>query len=77
MFWPLCVLVLLLTRLCCAAPGVIAVDVTGVVHPVTVEIVSRAIEQARRENAGALLIRLNTPGGLMDAMRETIEKIVA
>jgi membrane-bound serine protease (ClpP class) len=53
------------------------VDVTGVIHPVTVEIVSRAMEQARRENAGALLIRLNTPGGLMDAMRETIEKIVA
>jgi membrane-bound serine protease (ClpP class) len=56
---------------------VVAVDVTGMIHPVTVEIVSRAIEQARSENADALLIRLNTPGGLMDAMRETIEKIVA
>ncbi len=77
MLWPVCVLVLLLTRLCCAAPRVVAVDVTGMIHPVTVEIVSRAIEQARRENADALLIRLNTPGGLMDAMRETIEKIVA
>src|SRR5450432_3813356 len=77
MLWPLCVLVLLLTRLACAAPKVVAMDVTGIIHPVTVEIVSRAIEQARRENADALLIRLNTPGGLMDAMRETIEKIVA
>ncbi len=60
-----------------AAPKVIAVNVDGVVHPVTAEIVGSAIEQARRENAAAVLIRLNTPGGLMDAMRETIEKMVS
>src|SRR5439155_18039205 len=29
------------------------------------------------EHADAILLRLNTPGGLMDAMRETVEKIVA
>ncbi len=56
---------------------VLAVDVNGIVHPVTVDIVSRAAEQARLEKADLLLIRLNTPGGLMDAMRQTIEKIVA
>ncbi len=55
----------------------LAVDVDGVIHPVTTEIVSSAIEQARRENASIILLRLNTPGGLMDAMRETIEKMVA
>lgn len=60
-----------------AAPQVVAVDVDGIIHPVTVEVVSRAIEQARNSGASLLLIRLNTPGGLMDAMRETMEKIVA
>ncbi len=55
----------------------IAVDVDGVVHPVTVEIVGGAIAQARREGASLVIVRLNTPGGLMDAMRETIEEIVA
>jgi membrane-bound serine protease (ClpP class) len=44
---------------------------------VTVEIVSRAISQAQKENAAAVLVRINTPGGLMEAMRQTIEKIVA
>src|SRR6266849_5243885 len=72
-----CVLALLLTRILPASPKVLAVDVNGVVHPVTVEIVSRAIDQAKQENADAVLLRLNTPGGLMDAMRETVEKIVA
>jgi len=53
------------------------VDVDGVVHPITVEIIDRAIEQAREEHAACVLIRLNTPGGMLDATREAIEKIIA
>lgn len=60
-----------------ASPKVIAVDVHGMVHPITAEIVEGALAQAKNENAALVLIRLNTPGGLMDAMRTTIEKIVA
>jgi len=60
-----------------APPKVIAVDVDGVVHPITTEIVAGAIAQARAENASLVLVRLNTPGGLMDAMRETIEEMLA
>jgi membrane-bound serine protease (ClpP class) len=60
-----------------AAPRVLAVDVDGMIHPVTAEILARAIQQAKQEDAALLLVRLNTPGGLMDAMRESIEKIVA
>jgi membrane-bound serine protease (ClpP class) len=68
---------MLLARMVHAAPRVLVLDVDGIVHPVTVEIVSRALDQAKRENAALILIRLNTPGGLMDAMRQTVEKIVA
>jgi len=59
------------------APRIIAVDIDGVIHPVTVEILGHAFEQAKRENAELVLLRLNTPGGLMDAMRQSVEKIVA
>lgn len=59
-----------------AAPKAIAVDVDGVVHPVTTEIVSHAIARAKAENAAILIVRLNTPGGLMDAMRDTISEIL-
>jgi membrane-bound serine protease (ClpP class) len=75
--WSIAGLWLCLAAPLCAGSRVVAVDVDGVVHPVTVEIVGRAIEQARREGAQLVLIRLNTPGGLMDASRRTIEKIVA
>ena len=60
-----------------AAPRVIAVDVDGAVHPITAEIIAQAIDQARAEHATCLLIRLSTPGGLLDATREAIEHIVA
>ena len=63
-------------RVASAAPKAIAVDVDGMVHPVTTEIVSSALDRARQEGAVVVIVRLNTPGGLMDAMRETIEKMV-
>jgi membrane-bound serine protease (ClpP class) len=59
-----------------AAPRIVAVNVDGIIHPVTVEIIGNAIEQASRENAEAVLLRLNTPGGLLDSSREINEKIV-
>ena len=60
-----------------SAAKVIVVDVDGVVHPITTEIVSSAIARAKQENAALLVVRLNTPGGLMEAMRETIQQIVS
>jgi membrane-bound serine protease (ClpP class) len=60
-----------------AAPIVVIADVDGMVHPITAEIVAGAIAQARQENAALLIVRLNTPGGLMDAMRETIQEVVS
>ena len=59
------------------APKVLAVNIDGVVHPITVEIVQHAIEQAQTQHAEVLLIRLNTPGGLLDATRHIIEELSA
>lgn len=60
-----------------ASARVVAVDIDGVVHPITVDIVAHAIEKARRESAALLLVRLNTPGGLLEATRQIVEKLVA
>jgi membrane-bound serine protease (ClpP class) len=59
------------------APQVIAVPVDGVVHPITVEIINHAIEQAQAQHAAVLLIRLDTPGGLLDATRQIIQQLSA
>ncbi len=60
-----------------AAPRVVAVSIEGEIHPITAEIVGHAIEQAQSENAALLLVRINTPGGLLDATREIIQKLDA
>jgi len=73
----LAALAIFLAQSALASSKVIAVDVDGMIHPVTTEIVASALAQARSEGASLVIVRLNTPGGLMDAMRETIEKVVA
>jgi len=60
-----------------AQPRVVAVTLDGVVHPVTVEIINHALAQADREAADAVLIRLDTPGGMLEATREITQLIVA
>jgi membrane-bound serine protease (ClpP class) len=59
-----------------AAPKVVAVSVDSIIHPITTEIISHTIEEARAQNADAVLIRLNTPGGMIDASRRIAQQIV-
>jgi membrane-bound serine protease (ClpP class) len=67
----------LLASFCRGESRIVAVNVDGVIHPITVDILARAIHQAASEHAEAILLRLNTPGGLLDATRECIQKIVS
>jgi membrane-bound serine protease (ClpP class) len=60
-----------------AASTVVVVNVSGIIHPITTEIIGHAIDLAANENASAVLLRLNTPGGLLEASREITSKIVA
>ena len=71
-----CLAVLVVSTLA-AAPKVIAVDIDGVIHPITVDLLAHALDQAASQNVAAVLLRINTPGGLLDATRQMNEKIVA
>ncbi len=53
------------------------VVIDGIVHPASTEVLSSAIRQASAEHAALLIIRLDTPGGLAEAMRNSMAKIVA
>src|SRR5437868_6130058 len=55
-----------------AAPRVLLVDVSGAIGIATTRQVSRAIEQAGRESVDAIVLRLDTPGGLVSATREIV-----
>src|SRR5580704_11929341 len=60
-----------------AASKIVVVDVDGMIHPVTAEIVGHAIDQAAAEHASAVLMRINTPGGLLEATRDITSKMIA
>ncbi len=55
---------------------ILSLTVNSPIHPVTTEIILKALEKARNEQAALLIIKLNTPGGLDSSMREIIEGIV-
>ena len=56
---------------------ILKIDVNDTIQPVTEEYIARAIAEAERSKDQALLIELNTPGGLLDSTRDIIEKILA
>jgi len=62
-----------------AAPSsshVLKIILNDTIQPITDEFIGRALTEARNTNAEALLIEINTPGGLVDSTRQIIEKIV-
>jgi membrane-bound serine protease (ClpP class) len=60
-----------------AGAQVVKVVVDDTIQPITDEYIGRAIAKAQQQRAQAVLIELNTPGGLADSTRDIIEKIVA
>jgi membrane-bound serine protease (ClpP class) len=58
-----------------ASAEVLKIVVDDTIQPVSEEYFSRAIDEAARRHDEALLIEINTPGGLIDSTREIIEKI--
>src|SRR3981081_4066452 len=74
LFPRLIVLVLLSST---APAGWLKVVINDTIQPITEEYIGRAIDEAHRRNDQALLIEINTPGGLVDSTRKIIEKITA
>lgn len=60
------------------APGSLwLVDINGAIGPATADFVERAIEDAVQARAVAIVLRIDTPGGLDKAMRSIVKAILA
>jgi membrane-bound serine protease (ClpP class) len=60
---------------CISSAEVLKVVVNDTIQPITEEYIARAVDEAQRRNDQALLIEINTPGGLVESTRQIIEKI--
>jgi membrane-bound serine protease (ClpP class) len=56
---------------------VLKIVLDDTIHPIADEYIGRALAEAERNKDQALLIELNTPGGLLESTRHIIEKILA
>jgi len=58
------------------APSIIAVTVDGVITPVMADHIRDVLERTEREGHQALLVQLDTPGGLDTSMRDIIQSFL-
>jgi len=60
-----------------ASADVLKTVVDATINPITAEHIDRTIDEAQRSHADAVLLVLNTPGGVMGSMERIIQKILA
>jgi len=54
-----------------------SIELTGTIDPATEQWMGQALEEAGEQGAELIIVRLDTPGGLIDSMREIVKDIIA
>ncbi len=57
-------------------PEIDVLTIDGAISPITSQVITRAIDAAERNGREALVVRLDTPGGLDTSMRDIIKRIL-
>lgn len=58
-------------------PRVIVIHLDDTIQPISADYMARGLEAAATQHANAVLIEINTPGGLLDSMRRMVSKVIA
>ena len=61
-----------------ALPGaeIHTVELRGVIHPLSADYLIEAIDEADRDGASALIIEIDTPGGLVESTKEITQRML-
>lgn len=57
-------------------PPVIVTRLHGALSPVTANVLISAVDEAEERGAAALLVEIDTPGGLVTSMREVVQRVL-
>src|SRR5688572_13845292 len=60
-----------------APPSIVQIEFDHIVHPVSARFLEEGLNHAKEIGARAVVVRLDTPGGLVDSMRDIVEAILA
>src|SRR4051794_13945539 len=74
MFW-----IVIASTLALAAPSseIRVLKIDGVINPLSARYLERELDHASRDKAQAVVLELNTPGGLESSMREMVQTMLA
>ncbi len=53
------------------------IEINGVINPVAAKFITESIDQSEEDGAQCLIIQMDTPGGLMDSMRDIVKKMLS
>jgi membrane-bound serine protease (ClpP class) len=60
-----------------SAPVIVQIDLDDIVHPISADYVKDGLNHASDIGAAAVILRIDTPGGLIDSMRDIVEAVLA
>ncbi len=55
----------------------LVLDVSGVIDAATADYISKAIDKAEKTNAAGVILRMDTPGGMLKATRRIVDRVLA
>ena len=58
-----------------AQPTVVKLTIHDTIQPITADYLQRALDEAARQHAAAVILSLGTPGGLLDSTRAMVQSI--
>jgi membrane-bound serine protease (ClpP class) len=70
-------LAFLLVQAPASTPAIVQIDLDDIVHPVSAGYIKDGLNHAKDIGARAVVLRLDTPGGLYDSTREIVEAILS
>jgi len=59
-----------------ARPLAVVIEFDGIIHPISAEFITGAIDEADASGAEVVVLVLQTPGGLLDSTREIISRMI-
>ena len=57
-------------------PTVLVIEIDGAIEPLSAAHIARGLDKARADGVSLAVIRLDTPGGLVDSTREIVERLL-
>jgi membrane-bound serine protease (ClpP class) len=58
-------------------PEVVVIHLDDTIQPISADYMARGLDLAAAQHASAVLIEINTPGGLLDSMRKMVSRVLA